>query len=52
MVHTVKPRLSFREPLRGADGAAGEGVAAVGAMNEFEAFADAAEDHRVLADVI
>jgi hypothetical protein len=28
----------------------GRGVAAVGAVDELEALADAAEDHRVLAD--
>ena len=50
ILHAVQPGLFSRQPLGGADGAAGEGVAAVGAVDEFEALADAAEDHGMFAD--
>ena len=52
ILHAVKPGLFFRQPLRRAQRAAGEGVAAVGAVDEFEALADAAKDHGVLADYV
>jgi hypothetical protein len=38
------------EPLGGAQGAVGEGLAAVGAVDEFETLADAAENDRMIAD--
>ena len=50
ILHGVKPRFLFRQPLCGAQRAVGEGVAAVGAVDELEALADAAKDNRVLAD--
>ena len=48
--HAVKAGLLLGQPLGGSDGAAGEGVAAVSAVNEFESLADAAEDNGVFAD--
>jgi hypothetical protein len=36
----------FGEPLAGAEGAAGESLATVGAVSEFDTLADAAEGHR------
>ena len=39
-----------RGPLGGAEGAAGEGVAAGGFVGEFEALARRGVDHRVIAD--
>ena len=50
ILHAVEAWPLFREPLGGANSAAGEGVAAVGAVDEFESLADAAEDDGVLAD--
>src|SRR5262245_26700984 len=50
ILHAVETGLLLGQPLGGANSAAGEGVAAVGAVNEFKSLADAAEDNRVLAD--
>ena len=50
ILHAIEARFLRGKPPGGADGAAGEGVAAMGAVDEFEAFADAAEDDGVLAD--
>ena len=44
-----RARDLFGEPLAGAEGTAGEGLAAGAAMDEFKTFSDATEDHRVLA---
>ena len=50
VVHAVKSGFLPGEPSGGADSAVGEGITAVGAVNELEALADAAENHRMLAD--
>src|SRR5688572_11424734 len=50
ILHGVETGFPLRQPLSGADGAAREGVATVGAVDEFETLADPTEDHRVFAD--
>jgi hypothetical protein len=40
VLHAVQPRLALGEPASGAQRAMGESVAAMGAMDEFEALAD------------
>ncbi len=50
VLHTVETRFLAGQPLGGSDGAVGEGIAAVGAVGKFEALANAAENHRMLAD--
>ena len=50
ILHAVESRLLAGQPLGGANRAMSEGIAAVGAVDEFEALADAAENYRMLAD--
>src|SRR5678815_1643688 len=52
ILHVVKPGLFLCQPLCGAQRALREGVAAMGAMDEFEALADAAENHGMFTDNI
>src|ERR1700675_5063526 len=50
VLHRVEPRLGLGDEPRRAERAADEGVAALGAMCELQALAQAAEAYRVLAD--
>src|SRR4029453_16264243 len=50
ILHAVEAGFPLGQPLGGANSTAGEGVAAVSAVNEFESLADAAEDDGMLAD--
>src|SRR5262249_43219157 len=50
VLHAVEPRPLPAEELGGSDGAAGEGVAAEGAVGQLDLLALAHEEHVVLAD--
>src|SRR5512139_1870585 len=50
VAHPVPPHRLVGQPQSSADGAAGEAVAALGAVAELEALADAGEDHGVVTD--
>src|ERR1044071_1763404 len=50
VLHAVQAGLLSGDPAGGAERAVGKSIAAVGAVDELETLADAAENHRVLAD--
>ena len=49
-MHRIESLFLLDQPLRGAEGAAGEGFAAVGTVDELDSLAQAAEDDSVLPD--
>src|SRR4029078_6969188 len=52
ILHVVKPGLFLCEPLCGTQRSPREGVAGMRRLDEFEALADAAEDHGMFTDDI
>src|SRR5215470_14401733 len=52
VLHAVEPFFLLGEPLRGAERAAREGLAALRAVDELDALAQASEDDGMLADEV